>query len=257
MNDAWMRRTYYKNDRANQTIVRETVRCLAACSLIFHSIASKVIGIPRASKAIANETRNRPPSTMAQRHSTAPLILFILVVALSTSSIDAQRLRGVLKRPFHEITTAGIGSADKSSLRGDKSDVMGKMAKFDELIWKMAAISSNHEHDADSEVEASSSNNNNNDDTNHHRSLRWRKWRINANEDSNRTDESAEGPDGPWESCLQKDAMICTDHIKLLNDNLNVVILPYGSVVTMDFRTDRVRVFVDENNVVKMTPRIS
>jgi hypothetical protein len=200
---------------------------------------------------------------MAQIYSTAPLILFILVVALSTSSIDAQRLRGVLKRPFHEITTTtGVGSADKSSLRGDKSDVMEKMAEFDELIWKMAAISGNHEHDEDSEVEASNSNNNNNnnDDTNHHqRSLRWRKWRINANEDedSNRPDESTEGPDGPWESCLQKDAMICMDHIKLLNDKLNVVILRYGSVVTMDFRTDRVRVFVDENNVVKMTPRIS
>ena len=184
---------------------------------------------------------------MAQRHSTAPLILFILVVALSTSSIDAQRLRGVLKRPFHEITTTtGDGSAGKSSLRGDKTDVMDKMAEFDELIWKMAAITTNHEHDADSE-----------DYTNHQRSLRWRKWKINANEDSNRTDESAEGPDGPWESCLQKDAMICMDHIKLLNDKLNVVILPAGSVVTMDFRTDRVRVFVDENNVVKMTPRIS
>ena len=186
---------------------------------------------------------------MAQRHSTAPLILFILVVALSTSSIDAQRLRGVLKRPFHEITTdgvGGVGSAGKSSLRGDKSDVMDKMAEFDELIWKMAAVTTNHEHDEDSE-----------DDTNHQRSLRWKKWRIDANEDSNRTDESAEGPDGPWESCLQKDAMICIDHIKLLNDKLNVVILPYRSVVTMDFRTDRVRIFVDENNAVKMTPRIS
>ena len=196
--------------------------------------------------SVANETRNRPPITMAQRHSTAPLILFILVVALSTFSIDAQRLRGVLKRPFHEITTAGVGSAGKSSLRGDKSDVMEKMAEFDELIWKMAAVNTNHEHDEDSE-----------DDTNHQRSLRWKKWRIDANEDSNRTDESAEGPDGPWESCLQKDAMICIDHIKLLNDKLNVVILPIGSVVTMDFRTDRVRIFVDENNAVKMTPRIS
>eukprot|EP00563_Minutocellus_polymorphus_P020493 CAMPEP_0197716604 /NCGR_PEP_ID=MMETSP1434-20131217/1431_1 /TAXON_ID=265543 /ORGANISM="Minutocellus polymorphus, Strain CCMP3303" /LENGTH=207 /DNA_ID=CAMNT_0043300987 /DNA_START=75 /DNA_END=698 /DNA_ORIENTATION=+ len=206
--------------------------------------------------------------TTTQGRPTLSLVLFLLVVTLSTSSTNAQRLRGVLKRPFHEIAAGvgvGVGIAGKSSLRGDTSDaetkdndevpttrsLMEKMADFDELIWKMATTI-NHD-DEESAVEAG----NNNDDINRQRSLRWRKI-INANEDSNdEGDESMEGPNGPWESCLQKDAIICMDHIKSLNDKLNAVILPYGSLVTMDFRADRVRIFVDENNVVKMTPRIS
>lgn len=35
----------------------------------------------------------------------------------------------------------------------------------------------------------------------------------------------------------------------------NVVIIPDGSMVTMDFRMDRVRVFVDKDGIVVRTPR--
>ena len=35
-----------------------------------------------------------------------------------------------------------------------------------------------------------------------------------------------------------------------------VVIVPYGSVVTADYRTDRVRIYVDVEGIVVETPRI-
>jgi len=37
-------------------------------------------------------------------------------------------------------------------------------------------------------------------------------------------------------------------------DEFSVVLIPYGSMVTEDFRTDRVRVFVDENDIVFAAP---
>lgn len=37
---------------------------------------------------------------------------------------------------------------------------------------------------------------------------------------------------------------------------LNVLSVPEGSMVTMDWREDRVRVYVDDNNVVKTTPSV-
>ena len=185
-------------------------------------------------------------------------VLALLVVALSTTATNAQRLRGVLKRPLPAEITNSDGSIGKSSLfRGDSSQtnandnadlttaLMNKMAKFDELIWEMAANTVNNDNgdeDEDSTVE---------DSANQQRLLRWRK-RANTDEDS----ETTEGPNGPWDSCVDKDAIICMDHIKLLDESLNVVILPYGSIVTMDFRTDRVRIYVDEENKVKITPRI-
>lgn len=65
-----------------------------------------------------------------------------------------------------------------------------------------------------------------------------------------------EGPGGPWPSCVGKKAEICVDRISFLNDNLTLVILPYGSMVAMDFNPNRVRIFVDENDIVKMEPRV-
>ena len=41
-----------------------------------------------------------------------------------------------------------------------------------------------------------------------------------------------------------------------INPNLQVQIVPEGSMVTMDFRTDRVRIFVDGTGIVRNTPRI-
>ena len=45
---------------------------------------------------------------------------------------------------------------------------------------------------------------------------------------------------------------------KILADNpkLNVVILPVGTIVTADFREDRVRVFVDSDEKVAQIPKI-
>jgi hypothetical protein len=40
------------------------------------------------------------------------------------------------------------------------------------------------------------------------------------------------------------------------NDSLNVLIVPQGSMVTMDYREDRVRLFVDEENKVVKPPRV-
>lgn len=195
---------------------------------------------------------------MTTNYSNLSFVLALLVVTLSTTATNAQRLRGVLKRPLPAEITNSYGSIGKSSLlHGDSSQtnvdddadlkrsLMNKMVKFDELIWEMAANTENN-NDNDDEDEDSIV-----DDANQQRRLRWRK-RVNADEDG----ESAEGPDGPWDSCVDKDAIICMDHIKLLNKDLNAVILPYGSIVTMDFRTDRVRIFVDEENKVKIAPRI-
>ena len=196
---------------------------------------------------------------MTTNHSNLSFVLALLVVALSTTATNAQRLRGVLKRPLPAEITNSDGSIGKSSLlRGDSSQtnandnadltaaLMNKMAKFDDLIWEMAANTVNNndndDEDEDSTVE---------DSANQQRRLRWRK-RAKTDEDG----ESTEGPSGPWDSCVDKDAIICMNHIKLLDESLNVVILPYGSIVTMDFRTDRVRIFVDEENKVKIAPRI-
>ena len=199
---------------------------------------------------------------MTTNHSILSLVLALLVVAMSTTATNAQRLRGVLKRPLPAEITNSDGSIGKSSLlrvdssqtnANDNADLttalMNKMTIFDELIWEMAANTVNN-NDNDDEDEDSIF-----DDANQQRRLRWRKT-ISTNDENDEKDESTEGPSGPWGSCVDKDAIICMDHIKLLNESLNVVILPYGSIVTMDFRTDRVRIFVDEENKVKITPRI-
>lgn len=200
-------------------------------------------------------------------YSTLSFVL--LAIALSTTATNAQRLRGVLKRPLPEITI-GDSSIDKSqSLRDVSSQVnaqndgvdlttsswMNKLAKFDELIWEMAAKTANNNDDEDEDSIVDDSDVKKNKLTHQQRGLRWRK-RLRVNDETDEDVESTEGPDGPWDSCVDKDAIICMDHIKLLNESLNIVILPYGSIVTMDFRTDRVRIFVDDENKVKITPRI-
>ena len=47
-----------------------------------------------------------------------------------------------------------------------------------------------------------------------------------------------------------------TTHIKGVNQQLNVHIVPDGSMVTADYRLDRVRIYVDENGKVVGVPKI-
>ncbi|KNB45182.1 subtilisin inhibitor [Blastocystis sp. subtype 4] len=45
------------------------------------------------------------------------------------------------------------------------------------------------------------------------------------------------------------------DVVKAECKDCNVIVLNHFSAVTMDLRFDRVRIFVDENNIVKNPPR--
>eukprot|EP01034_Spumella_vulgaris_P026550 gene26550-33148_t len=44
--------------------------------------------------------------------------------------------------------------------------------------------------------------------------------------------------------------------VKADRPDLRVIVVPQGSIVTMDFRVDRLRLFVDENGVVVQPPRV-
>jgi hypothetical protein len=60
---------------------------------------------------------------------------------------------------------------------------------------------------------------------------------------------------GPWPECVGKTGEECVKLIKGFADDLSqVTIVPNGSMVTMDYRTDRVRVFVDEAGIVSQIP---
>eukprot|EP00615_Pteridomonas_danica_P020259 CAMPEP_0114390306 /NCGR_PEP_ID=MMETSP0102-20121206/9274_1 /TAXON_ID=38822 ORGANISM="Pteridomonas danica, Strain PT" /NCGR_SAMPLE_ID=MMETSP0102 /ASSEMBLY_ACC=CAM_ASM_000212 /LENGTH=121 /DNA_ID=CAMNT_0001548569 /DNA_START=21 /DNA_END=386 /DNA_ORIENTATION=- len=72
-------------------------------------------------------------------------------------------------------------------------------------------------------------------------------------------DERSERPQYPmkWKSLVGTDANYAAEVIKKENTNVKTVqILKAGSPVTMDYRTDRVRIFVDENKQVLNAPRI-
>lgn len=62
--------------------------------------------------------------------------------------------------------------------------------------------------------------------------------------------------EGPWPQCVGMDADECKRMIQTYASDVrgNVVILSEDAAVTMDFRTDRVRIFVDEKNVVTHIP---
>lgn len=60
---------------------------------------------------------------------------------------------------------------------------------------------------------------------------------------------------GPWPKCIGMTGEDCVSYIEEnANDDLVVMLVPFGSMVTTDFRTDRVRVFVDENDIVFAAP---
>ena len=59
-----------------------------------------------------------------------------------------------------------------------------------------------------------------------------------------------------WPDVVGKTADAAKAAILKDNPKLKVHVLPEGSMVTMDYRTDRVRVFVDPNNKVSQVPSV-
>jgi hypothetical protein len=59
---------------------------------------------------------------------------------------------------------------------------------------------------------------------------------------------------GPWPKCVGMAGEECESYIESTTEGLTVVIVPEGSMVTEDFRTDRVRIWVDANDIVVATP---
>ena len=60
--------------------------------------------------------------------------------------------------------------------------------------------------------------------------------------------------EGPWPECVGMQAEDCQTLILEEAPSLNTYIIPDGSPVTMDYRLDRVRIFVDDANVVVSVP---
>ena len=60
--------------------------------------------------------------------------------------------------------------------------------------------------------------------------------------------------EGPWPKCIGMTGEACVDYIESNTDGLTLVIVREGSMVTQDFRTDRVRIWVDADDIVYATP---
>jgi hypothetical protein len=63
--------------------------------------------------------------------------------------------------------------------------------------------------------------------------------------------------EGPWPECVGKTGEECKTLIEATGSSDlkgNVQIIPADFMVTMDFRTDRVRIFVDEDGLVVEIP---
>ncbi|CAF0816002.1 unnamed protein product [Adineta steineri] len=59
-----------------------------------------------------------------------------------------------------------------------------------------------------------------------------------------------------WSSLVGKDGKEAVEIIKKETGLTNVVLMPPNSIYTMDYRTDRVRVTVDEQGKVASPPNI-
>ena len=59
---------------------------------------------------------------------------------------------------------------------------------------------------------------------------------------------------GPWQKCIGMTGDDCISYIQENTQDLIFELIPDGSIVTLDFRTDRVRVFVDSNDIVVDAP---
>lgn len=68
--------------------------------------------------------------------------------------------------------------------------------------------------------------------------------------------QNEDSSQGPWPECVGKTGQECVALIEEQAPDVkgNVLIVPHGSIVTMDYRTNRVRVFVDEQGVVVKPP---
>lgn len=66
------------------------------------------------------------------------------------------------------------------------------------------------------------------------------------------------GNRGPWPECLGIDGEKCAGIIEASAYDMqnNVFLLHPGEMYTEDFRTDRVRVFVDEYDIVFKVPKL-
>jgi len=62
------------------------------------------------------------------------------------------------------------------------------------------------------------------------------------------------GSEGPWPECIGVDGDECCAIINDCNSALECHVVPEGSAATMDYREDRVRVFVDGQNIVRDEP---
>lgn len=68
--------------------------------------------------------------------------------------------------------------------------------------------------------------------------------------------EEGANVDGPWPECI---GMVGEDCEKVIEENAsdvigNVFLLPVGSLVTLDYRTDRVRIWLDGDGKVESAP---
>ena len=62
---------------------------------------------------------------------------------------------------------------------------------------------------------------------------------------------------GPWQECLNSDEDCCVDNLKSVGPDLNINVVPQGSIVTADHRSDRVRIWYNiDSNLVVRAPRI-
>ena len=61
---------------------------------------------------------------------------------------------------------------------------------------------------------------------------------------------------GSWPELVGKDGLTAKSAIqKATGLNTRVIITPENSMVTMDYRLDRVRIYVDSNGIVTRVPR--
>ncbi len=59
-----------------------------------------------------------------------------------------------------------------------------------------------------------------------------------------------------WPELVGTDGETASATIKQENPNVNTQIMPEGSMCTMDYCTDRVRIFVDSSNNVVRPPHV-
>lgn len=61
--------------------------------------------------------------------------------------------------------------------------------------------------------------------------------------------------EGPWPDCLGMDGQDCIQFIQIYAKDVECYILDPDMMVTMDFRTNRVWIRVDEEGIVNQIPK--